>query len=95
MFVERVSGPVRDWEAVKARSGLLADPPDGLLSCVVLPDGDGRLTATMVWESPGQRGDWAAEVMMPLFESGQMDDVGSHPEPVEPIDLFVREVDRR
>ena len=90
MFVETVRGPRSDWEAVRDRSGILAQPPDGLLSCVVLPDGDDHMIGIMVWDTPGQRGDWAAATMMPLFESGRMADVTSNPAPVEPIDLFVR-----
>lgn len=90
VFVEVVEGPVSDWELVRQHSRLIDDPPDGLLACVVTPVGDDGMHAVMVWETPGQRGDWAAAVMMPLFESGALADLTSKPAPVTPIDVFVR-----
>jgi hypothetical protein len=93
MFVDMVIGPRSDWELVAEHSKLVSEPPDGLLACIVLPETDGQMRAITVWESPGQRGDWAASVMMPLFESGKLADVNSDPEPVRPIALFVRGYD--
>jgi hypothetical protein len=90
MFVDMVTGPMSDWELVAEHSKLVTEPPDGLLACIVLPEGDGRMRAITVWETPGQRGDWAARVMMPLFESGVLAGVQSNPEPVQPVALFVR-----
>ncbi|MGI9622922.1 MAG: hypothetical protein ACR2PK_08815 [Acidimicrobiales bacterium] len=90
MFIDSVTGPLSDWEAVKHHSKLITEPPDGLLACVVLPEGDGEMRAITVWETPGQRGDWAARVMMPLFESGVLDGLTTSPAPIEPIDLYVR-----
>jgi hypothetical protein len=90
MFVDIVSGPLSDWELVAEHSKLVSAPPDGLLACIVIPEGDGQMRGITVWESPGQRGDWAASVMMPLFESGVLADVESHPQPIRPITLFIR-----
>jgi hypothetical protein len=90
MFVEVVEGPLRDWELVRQHSRLLDEPPDGLLSCIVTPVGDDGMRGVMVWETPGQRGEWAAAVMMPLFESGVLADVTSDPTPVTPIDVYLR-----
>jgi len=42
------------------------------------------------WETPGQRGDWAAAAMVPLFESGTPAGVTTNPSPVTPIDGYVR-----
>jgi len=53
-----------DWELVAEQSKLVSEPPDGLLVCVVIPDGDDQVRGITVWETPGQRGDWAASVMM-------------------------------
>ena len=50
------------------------------------------MRAITVWETPGQRGDWAARVMMPLFESGVLAGVQSNPEPVR---LCAATVDNR
>ena len=90
MFVDMATGPMSDWELVAEHSKLISSPPDGLLACIVLPEGDGQMRAITVWETPGQRGDWAASVMMPLFESGVLAGVVSDPEPVRPAALFVR-----
>ena len=90
MFVEVVAGPRRDWELVRHHSRLLDEPPDGLLSCVVTPVGADEVHGVLVWETAGQRGEWAARVMVPLFESGALGDVTSDPSPVTPIDVYVR-----
>lgn len=90
MFVEVVEGPLSDWELVREKSRLLDDPPDGLLACIVTPVGDDAIHGVMVWETPGQRGDWAAAVMMPLFESGALAGVTSNPSPTTPVDVFLR-----
>ena len=90
MFVDMVTGPMSEWELVAEHSKLVAEPPDGLLACIVLPEGDGQMRGITVWETPGQRGDFAAEVMMPLFESGVLASVQNSPEPVRPVALFVR-----
>ena len=76
-----VTGPVTDWELVAHHSKLVSEPPEGLLACIVLPEGDGQMRGFTVWETAAQRGDWAAQVMMPLFESGVLADVSSHPCP--------------
>ena len=90
MFVDSVRGPRSDWELVCEKSGLVDDPPDGLLACVALPDGDDDVIGIMVWETPGHRGDFAAGTMMPLFESGELAGVTSNPEPVEPVAVYLR-----
>jgi len=90
MFVDMFSGPASDWELVAEHSKLVSEPPDGLLACIVVPDGDDQVRGITVWESPGQRGEWAASVMMPLFQSGVLAGVQSNPEPVQPVALFVR-----
>lgn len=90
MFVDMFSGPTSDWELVAEHSKLVSEPPEGLFACIVVPDGDDQVRGITVWESPGQRGDWAASVMMPLFQSGVLAGVQSNPEPVQPVALFVR-----
>ena len=90
MFVDMVTGPMSEWELVAEYSKLVTEPPDGLLACVVLPEGDGQMRCITVWETPGQRGDFAANVMMPLFDSGVLASVQNNPEPVQPVALFAR-----
>ena len=89
MFVDMVTGPMGDWELVAEHSKLVTEPPDGLLACIVLPEGDGQMRAITVCETPGQRGDWAARAMVPLFESGVLAGVQSNPEPIQPVALFL------
>jgi len=88
-----VTGPMSGWELVAEHSKLVSEPPDGLLACIVVPEGDGQMRAITVWETPGQRGDFAAQVMMPLFESGVLASVQNNPEPVRPAALFIRKHD--
>ena len=90
MFLDMITGPMSDWELVAEHSKLVSEPPDGLVACIVVPEGDDQIRGITVWETPGQRGDWAARVMMPLFESGVLAGVQSNPEPVRPVALFVR-----
>jgi hypothetical protein len=90
MFVDTVTGPMSEWELVAEHSKLVSDPPEGLVACIVLPEGDGQMRAITVWDTPGQRGDFAASVMMPLFASGVLANVENNPEPVRPVALFVR-----
>ena len=90
MFVDMVLGPMSDWELVAEHSKLVSEPPEGLLACIVVPEGVDQVRGITVWETPGQRGDSAASVMMPLFESGLLAGVQSSPEPVQPVALFLR-----
>lgn len=85
-----VTGPMNEWELVAEHAELVSEPPDGLLACIVVPEADDQMRCITVWETPGQRGEFAASVMMPLFESGVLADVRNSPEPVHPVALFLR-----
>ena len=91
MFVDMVRGPRSDWESVREASGMLDDPPPGLVAVIVVPDGEDDMIGITVWDTPGQRGEFAAQRMMPLFESGALADVTSNPDPVTPISLYFRD----
>ena len=43
-----------------------------------------------LWESAGARGQAAMERMMPLFESGVLDERHGEPHPVQPVHVYVR-----
>ena len=58
---------------------------------IVVPDGDDDVIGITVWDTPGQRGDFAAQRMMPLFESGALAGVTSNSDPVQPISLYIRD----
>ena len=90
VFVEQAVGPRLDWELVREKSGLLDDPPDALLACIAVPSGEEEVSVIMVWESAGQRGDWAAEIMMPLFEAGEFEGTTTSPKPVKPISMYLK-----
>ena len=83
MFGDMVTGPKSEWRRFPntARSRRI-HPME--FACIVFPEGDGRLRGFTVWEKPGQRGDVAAQVMMPLFDSGVVARAQNSPEPVRP-----------
>ena len=90
MFVEIVHAPAAELQRVFELSRLTADPPLGLLAAVSYTEPNGESSTLLVWETPGQRGDWAAERMVPLFESGALTDAAGHPQRVEPIEVWLR-----
>jgi hypothetical protein len=90
MFVEIVHAPAAELQQVFELSRLTSDPPAGLLAAVSYTEASGQSSALLVWEAPGQRGDWAAERMVPLFESGALTGASGHPERVEPIEVWIR-----
>ena len=61
-----------------------------LLACIAIPTGEDEVSVTMVWETAGQRGDWAAEIMMPLFESGEFEGLTTSHKPVKPISMYLK-----
>ncbi len=89
-FTEIVTGPRAEAERVFAETGLVADPPEGLAALIAWETGSDELTTVMVWATPGARGDFAAERMMPLLEDGTFRP--SSPERLHPTHLFVRDV---
>jgi hypothetical protein len=90
MFVEIVRAPAEELQRVMERSRLTSDPPPGLGAAVAFTEANGESAVLLVWDSPGERGDWAAERMVPLFESGEFTDAAGHPERVEPIEVWLR-----
>ena len=90
MFMDKVTMDREALDEVMDASRLLDDPPDGLLAALSWEDGDGQATMVSLWESPGARGQAAMERMMPLFESGVLDERHGDPHPVQPIHAFVR-----
>lgn len=87
MFIDIVTAPRQEVEFVDEEAGLFSDPPDGLAAAVAWEVDDDNVTVLMVWETPGARGDFAAEKMMPLVEAG---DVTTKPEIVTPFRVFIR-----
>ena len=85
MFMETITATASEWHLVNEKTGLVSEPPAGLVAHVAWESGPDQVTAVMVWEAPGQRGDFAAEVMMPLFESGELAGVTANPSPVQAI----------
>lgn len=87
MFMDVVVASRAEIELVDEQAGLFRDPPNGLIAAVAWESGDDQMTTVMVWTTPGDRGDFAFEKMMPLIEQGG---ITSKPEIVQPFQLFVR-----
>jgi hypothetical protein len=80
-------GAEEAWEAIK----LLDDPPESLLALLSWEEADGQVTSVYVWESAADRGQVAAERVMPLFQQGILNEErhGS-PHPVPAVKIFLR-----
>jgi len=87
MFIDVVTAARSEIELVDERTGLFSDPPAGLLAAVSWESGDDRVTTVMVWDTPGARGDFAFQKMMPLIEQGG---ITGKPEIVKPFRVFIR-----
>jgi hypothetical protein len=89
-FLDAVTGPAAEEDLVLSLNGMLDDPPHGLLcylSWAVEPD---LSSAVMAWRSADARGDWAQDVMMPLFAAGRMAEVSSWLQHPKPITVWIR-----
>ncbi|MEX1280571.1 MAG: hypothetical protein AB1Z55_07590 [Acidimicrobiia bacterium] len=87
MFIDRVTTTPEELAIVDAEAGLFSDPPPGLAAAVAWESGEGEVTCLMVWDTPGQRGDFAFQKMMPLIESGR---VGADPDVLQPTRIYLR-----
>lgn len=87
MFIDIVTTSTADLDVVDERAGLFSDPPDGLAAAIAWESGDDEITTVMVWDTPGDRGDFAFKKMMPLMEEGV---VSGEPAIVAPHRVFVR-----
>jgi len=90
VFVETVRAPRAEIEFVFREARLTSDPPPGLRAAISWELADGEAMALVVWDSPGERGDWAAERVVPLADAGAMADHVGHPERATPIEVWVR-----
>jgi hypothetical protein len=88
MFMDIAQTTRSEIDVVDQKAGLFSDPPDGLLAALAW-DGpeEGQVTVLMVWETPGARGDFGFQRMMPLMESGE---VTAKPEILTPYKTFLR-----
>lgn len=91
MFVEGAEAPLESIKRLFDKSCLVSDPPPGLRAAVAweTPDGQGR--ALVVWDSAGERGDWAAERVVPLFAAGELEGVPESGR-LHPDVLWIRDV---
>lgn len=89
MFMDKVVTTRDAAEEVWEASKLLDEPPDSLLALLSWEE-DGQVTTVSVWESAADRGQVAAERMMPLFERGVLDERHSSPHPVEAVQVYLR-----
>jgi hypothetical protein len=89
MFMEIVTTARKDAEFVFERSRIYSDPPAGLRAAISWVDGEDQVSLLTVWETPGARGDFALERMMPLFDAGVLDDRHGHPERLTPLRVLL------
>ncbi len=87
MFIDQVTTTSEGLDIVDAETGFFSDPPEGLSAVIAWDAGDGNVTCLMVWDTPGQRGEFAFQKMMPLMESGR---VQGDPDVLTPTRVFIR-----
>jgi hypothetical protein len=88
MFVDIVTTSVAEYEAIESATKLYSDPPEALLAAIVWEaEEPGQVTALHVWRSPGERGDFAMNEIMPLAQAGR---VTSSPKRLRPVKVFLR-----
>lgn len=90
MFMDKVTISRDAADEVFQESKLLDEPPTSLLALLSWEEDDGRVTVMSVWESAADRGQWAADQMMPLFERGVLDERHGSPHPVPPVRIYLR-----
>ena len=91
MFMEIITVPRAHYELVAEKSRVHVDTPAGLLSSVVWEAEDGKVTWLTVWATPSARGDFAAERLLPFFQSGVFAELKEQPRRLAPVHVFVRE----
>ncbi|MBW3579324.1 MAG: hypothetical protein KY462_16625 [Actinobacteria bacterium] len=89
MFMDKVTTTRDAAEDVWRESRLLDDPPDSLLALLSWEE-DGQVTTVSVWESAADRGQVAADRMLPLFERGVLGERHGSPHPVETVRIYLR-----
>lgn len=89
MFIDKVTTTRDAAEEVRRESRLLDDPPSSLLALLSWEE-DGQVTTVSVWESAADRGQVAADRMLPLFERGVLGERHGSPRPVDPVRAYLR-----
>lgn len=90
MYMDKVTTTRRAAEEVLNASKLLDEPPSSLLALLSWEEEDGQVTTLSVWESAANRGQVAADRMMPLFEQGVLDERHGSPHPVQTVRIYLR-----
>ncbi len=70
---------------------LLSDPPDAMIAMFSWEVDDGRVMSLSVWDSAEERGAFAAERMMQLFQSGVLGEEHGSPRPARVVHTYVRD----
>ncbi|MDX1690282.1 MAG: hypothetical protein R3290_04575 [Acidimicrobiia bacterium] len=91
MFVDIVTTSLSALEDVVREGRLLSDPPEAMAAMFSWHEDDGQITTITVWDSAGERGDFAAERMMPLFEAGTLGEQHGSPRPVRTVHTYIRD----
>lgn len=91
MFVEGAEAPLEGLKRLFEKSRLISDPPPGLRAVVAWETSDGQGRALVVWDSASQRGDWAAERVVPLYAAGALEGVPGS-DRLQPEILWMRDL---
>lgn len=89
MFMDKVTTSRDAAEEVFRESRLLDDPPRSLLALLSWED-NGQVTTVSVWESASDRGQVAADRILPLFQRGVLGEQHGSPHPVDPVRVYLR-----
>jgi hypothetical protein len=91
VFIDSVTISRSALEEVVREGRLLSDPPEAMVAMFSWEVEDGQVTSITVWDSASERGAFAAERMMPLFEAGVLGEEHGSPRPVKTVHAYVRE----
>jgi hypothetical protein len=91
VFIDRVTTSRTALEEVIREGRLLSDPPEAMVAMLSWEVEDGQVTTITVWDSASERGAFAAERMMPLFEAGVLGEAHGSPRPVKAVHAYVRD----
>lgn len=91
MFIDIVTTSRSALEDVIREGRLLSDPPKAMIAMLSWELEDGQVRTITVWDSASERGAFAAERMMPLFEAGVLGEAHGSPHPVRTVHAYVRD----
>lgn len=90
MFIDSVTTSRSALEDVIREGRLLSDPPEAMVAMLSWEVEDGQVETITIWDSASERGAFAAERMMPLFEAGVLGEAHGSPRLLRTVHAYVR-----